>query len=66
MQRLKGQSQRQLALYLRREGTEPLVAQMLEVALLQALADLLLGALGEEVEKRESAMGGVDELEGHG
>ncbi len=64
MQRLKGQTERQLALDLRREGTKPLVAPGSEAALLWAVADLLLGALGEEVEQREST-GGVDELEDH-
>jgi hypothetical protein len=63
MQRLKGQSQRQLTFDLKREGMEPLVARRSEATLLQALAALLLGALGE-VEQRESA-GGVDELEDH-
>ena len=64
MQRLKGQTQRQLALDLRREETKPLVAPGSETALLLALADLLLGALGEKVEQPEST-GGIDELEDH-
>jgi hypothetical protein len=63
MQWLKGQAQRQLTFDLKREGTEPLVAPGSEATLLQALAALLLGALGE-VEQREST-GGVDELEDH-
>jgi hypothetical protein len=66
MQRLKGRSPKQLTLYLRREGSDLLVPQGSEGTLLQALADLLLGALAGKVEERESAMGGVDELESDG
>jgi hypothetical protein len=64
MQQLKGQAQRQLTLELKRKETEPLVAPGAEATLLQALAALLLGALGKEMEERESR-GGVDERENH-
>ena len=64
MQRLMTQAQYQLTLHLRRK-VDPPVGQASEAALLQALADLLLGALGEEVENRKSEMGGIDELENH-
>ena len=64
MQRLMTQEQYQLTLHLRRK-VDPSVGQASEAALLQALADLLLGALGEEVEKRKSETGGIDELENH-
>jgi len=63
MQRLMTQAQYQLTLHLRRKEIPPL-GQASEADLLQALADLLLGALGEEVEKR-SETGGIDELEDH-
>src|SRR5437870_1923923 len=64
MERLKGQSRRQLVLSLEREVRVPPIAQGSE-ALLQALADLLLGALGQEVEERASETGGADEPEDH-
>lgn len=57
----------QLALDLKRETTELPIAQD-PSALLQALADLLLGALGEQVETRTSPtqdQGGPDESEDH-
>jgi hypothetical protein len=60
MKRLKDQSRRQLVLSLEREVRGPPVLQGSEV-LLQALADLLLGALGHEVET-----GGGNESEDHG
>ena len=54
----------QLALDLRREPSERPVPQV-STALLQALADLLLGALGEVVETKDQAEGGGDESEDH-
>jgi hypothetical protein len=57
----------QLALDLKREVTALPIAQD-PTALLQALADLLLGALGEKVEVPTSAAsneGGADEPEDH-
>jgi len=57
----------QLALDLKREATALPTAQDTTV-LLQALADLLLGALGEQVEAPLSPMqdqGGIDEPEDH-
>lgn len=57
----------QLALELKREATALPTAQD-ATALLQALADLLLGALGEQVETRLSPtldQGGADEPEDH-
>jgi hypothetical protein len=65
MQRLMTQAQYQLTLHLRRHEVNPPVGQVWDAALLQALADLLLGALGEEVEKRKSETGGIDEPEDH-
>jgi len=54
----------QLALDLRRE-TRELPVQQVSTALLQALADLLLGALGEVVEAKDQAEGGGDESKDH-
>jgi hypothetical protein len=57
----------QLALDLKRETTALPIAQD-PSALLQALADLLLGALGEQVEEPTSPtqdQGGTDEPEDH-
>ena len=47
----------QLALDLRREPKELPIA-LESTAVLQALADLLLGALGEQIEERTSAVHG--------
>jgi len=65
MQQLMTQAQYQLTLYLKRREVDPVVAQASEATLLQALADLLLGALGEDVEKGKNETGGVNELEDH-
>ena len=54
----------QFALDLRRETNELPVPQV-STALLQALADLLLRALGEVVEAKDQAEGGGDESEDH-
>lgn len=57
----------QLALDLKRETTALPIARD-PSALLQALADLLLGALGEQVQEPASAkqdQGGTDEPEDH-
>lgn len=54
----------QLVLDLRRETSEPPIPQV-SSALLQALVDLLLGALGELVEAKDQAEGGGDESEDH-
>lgn len=57
----------QLPLDLKRETTELPIAQD-TTALLQAIADLLLGALGEQVEEPASTTqyrGGDDEPENH-
>lgn len=57
----------QLALELKRETTALPIARD-TTALLQAIADLLLGALGEQVEELASATqgkGGIDEPEDH-
>jgi hypothetical protein len=54
----------QLALDLRRETREPPIPQA-STALLQALADLLLAALGVNVEAKDQAEGGGDESEDH-
>ena len=54
----------QLALDLRRETSE-LSTPQASTAVLQALADLLLGALGEVVETKNQAEGGGDESEDH-
>lgn len=56
----------QLVLDLKRETKELPIPQH-ATALLQALADLLLGALGEPIEELASAAheGGVDEPEDH-
>jgi hypothetical protein len=54
----------QLALDLRREASELPIPQVSTV-LLQALADLLLGALGEVVEAEDQAEGGGNESEDH-
>ena len=58
----------QLGLELRRIEPTPPIAEA-STALLQALADLLLGALGEEVEDcngKAQTAGGSDESEDHG
>jgi hypothetical protein len=65
MRQLMTQAQYQLTLYLKRMEVDSLVAQASEATLLQALADLLLGALGEDVEKGKNEAGGVNELEDH-
>jgi hypothetical protein len=65
MKRLTTQAQYQLMLNLRRKEVDPRVGQESDAALLQALADLLLGALGDDVEKRKRETGGIDELEDH-
>lgn len=57
----------QFALDLRREAKELPIA-LESTAVLQALADLLLGALGEQIEERTSAVhgeGGADDSEDH-
>lgn len=67
MRRQAKPSTEQLALDLKREATALPIAQDTTV-LLQALADLLLGALGEEVEAPVSAARdeeGTDEPEDH-
>jgi hypothetical protein len=60
----KDQSRRQLVLSLEREVRAPPTAEKSE-ALLQALADLLLGALGHEVEELATESGGGNESEDH-
>lgn len=67
MRRQANPSTEQLALDLKREATALPIARDTTV-LLQALADLLLGALGEPIEEPASAThdeGGVDEPEDH-
>jgi hypothetical protein len=64
MRRHSSQPPAQLALDLRRETRELPVPQV-STAILQALADLLLGALGEGVEAEDQAKGGGDESEDH-
>lgn len=67
MRRRTRPPQTQLALDLKREATVLPIAQDTTV-LLQAIADLLLGALGEQVEARPSAaqdQRGTDEPEDH-
>ena len=54
----------QLALDLRRETSELPIPQV-STAILQALADLLLQALGEVIETKDQAEGGGDESEDH-
>jgi|RhiMethySRZTD1v2_1073278.scaffolds.fasta_scaffold152454_2 hypothetical protein len=54
----------QLALDLRRETGELPLPQV-STTILQALADLLLQALGEVVEAEDQAEGGDDESEDH-
>jgi hypothetical protein len=67
MRRRPRQPRAQLALDLRRETTAIRIAPDTS-ALLQALADLLLGALGEEVETPADTnqdQGGADDSEDH-
>ena len=65
MKRLRHQSRRQLVLSLEREVRAPPIAEEESEMLLQALADLLLGALGHEVEELASESGGGNESEDH-
>jgi hypothetical protein len=60
---MKRQRRQQLVLSLEREMQDPPILQGSE-ALLQALADLLLGALGQ-IEGLENESGGDDEPEDH-
>lgn len=60
---MRSQSQRQLVLELRREERFQPMAPIPD-ALVQALADLLLEALGAQ-ENQASMEGGVDESEDH-
>jgi hypothetical protein len=64
MKRPRHQSPRQLVLSLEREVRAPPILQGSE-PLLQALADLLLGALGYDVEEMASESGGDNEPEDH-
>ena len=64
MRRYSSPPPAQLALDLRRETRELPIPQV-STAILQALADLLLGALGEVVETKDQAEGGGDESEDH-
>lgn len=64
MQRNSSTLPAQLALDLRRETRELPIPQV-STAILQALADLLLGALGEVVEAEDQVEGGGNEPEDH-
>jgi hypothetical protein len=64
MKRLRRRPPRQLILNLEREVRAPPVFQESEL-LLQTLADLLLGALGHDIEETASEIGGTNESEDH-
>ena len=64
MRRPGSVSRRQLALELQREPKHQPAEQARE-ALVQALADLLLQALGEDADQLASEPGGSDESEDH-
>jgi hypothetical protein len=64
MKRQRDRLQRQLMLSLQREVHTPPILQGSEM-LLQALADLLLGAIGHDIEEVANDTGGGNESEDH-